>query len=121
MDIDVVHILRLNAGVAQGVHHYAVSAFAFFCRLRNVIRISAHAVADDLGHDRRAAPASELQIFENEDAGAFMDRAIIRKKGGDLDGAIADYDRAVTLAPDKPLIRYNRANALKATPLCTAE
>ena len=39
----------------------------------HVIGVGAHAVADDLGEDVCAAGLGELELFEDEDAGAFAD------------------------------------------------
>ncbi len=45
--------------------------------LGHVIRVRAHAVADDFGEDGRAAAAGVLQFFENHDARAFAhDKAV---------------------------------------------
>src|SRR5947209_14999987 len=41
----------------------------------------------------------------------FNDRGIARKAKGDLDGAIADYDRAISLNPTYALAYYNRGIA----------
>ena len=37
----------------------------------------AHAVADDLGEDRGAAPLGEFQFLEHQDAGAFADHEAV--------------------------------------------
>src|SRR5205823_12014334 len=47
--------------------------FAFFGGLGNVESVGAHAVADNLRHNRSAAPAGELELLENQDARAFPD------------------------------------------------
>ena len=39
------------------------------------------------------------------------DRASLRRRRGDLDGALRDYDRAIELAPPMPELYFNRATA----------
>ena len=39
--------------------------------MRDVVGVAAHAVANDLGQNRGAAAFRELQIFQDQDAGAF--------------------------------------------------
>ena len=53
--------------------HGAVAAFAFGGHAGHVEGVGGHAVADDLGEDLRAAGFGELELFEDEDAGAFAD------------------------------------------------
>src|SRR5262249_40428466 len=71
VNVDVVNLLRLEIGIAQRVQHYSISALTFFRRLSDVICVSAHAVADYLGHDGCSTPAGELQVLENQDACAL--------------------------------------------------
>src|SRR6185312_7396685 len=71
--VDVIDLLWLHTGISHGGDHHAISTFALFCRLRNVISISAHAVPDDLREDRSTATAREFQFLENQDACAFSD------------------------------------------------
>ena len=73
VDIDVVHFLGFDASIGKRVHHHAIAAFAFFGGLGDVESVGAHAVADNLCHNRSAAPAGELELLENQDARAFPD------------------------------------------------
>jgi tetratricopeptide (TPR) repeat protein len=45
-------------------------------------------------------------------AAAHNGRALAKARGGDLDGAVADFSEAVKLKPDYAEAFYNRANAL---------
>ena len=47
-------------------------------------------------------------------AAAWNNRAAARLRAGEVTGAIADYTRAVELAPSDPEIAYNRGNAFVA-------
>ena len=40
-------------------------------RLGNVVSVAAHAVTHQLGEDGSAAPLGKLQIFKDQNAGAF--------------------------------------------------
>ena len=53
--------------------HGAEAAFAFGGHAGHVEGVGGHAVADDLGEDLCAAGLGELELFEDEDAGAFAD------------------------------------------------
>src|SRR5436190_22500481 len=55
-----------------------------------------------------AAAAQERELRTAEE---FNDRGIARRAKGDLDGAIADYDRAISLSPAYALAYYNRGIA----------
>ena len=44
-------------------------------------------------------------------AGLYMNRGVELKQKGQLDAAIADYDRAIAIHPDYPFAFNNRANA----------
>jgi tetratricopeptide (TPR) repeat protein len=58
-------------------------------------------------------PAAEVasQSESNESAAELNDRGIERGKKGDLDGAIADFSRAIELDPQDDAAYYNRAQA----------
>jgi tetratricopeptide (TPR) repeat protein len=47
-------------------------------------------------------------------AAAWNNRAVARVRLGDLDGALADYNRAITLSPGDSELYFNRGNALVA-------
>lgn len=55
-----------------------------------------------------AAPAQDK---EPETAGEYVQRGVVRSKKGDLDGAIADYDKAIALRPDYAYAYNNRGNS----------
>ena len=71
--VEVVDLLGRDAGDLEGVLHGAVAAFAFGSHAGHVEGIGRQAVADDFGEDLCAAGFGELQIFEDEDSGAFAD------------------------------------------------
>jgi tetratricopeptide (TPR) repeat protein len=57
-------------------------------------------------------PGSEkLQPGSNESLGELVNRGIEKGKAGDLDGAIADFNRAIELDPKDDAPYYNRAQA----------
>ena len=62
------------------------------------IGVAAHAVADDLGQDRRAAGLGELVLLEDQDAGAFADdesvAVLVPRAAGALGLVIARGQRA---------------------------
>lgn len=51
------------------------------------------------------------QEKEPQTAEEYVNRGIARSKKGDLDGAIADYDKAIALKPDYAYAYNNRGNA----------
>lgn len=62
-----------------------------------------------------AADAFSAAIAKNpRSAAAWNNRAAARLRLGDVNGAIADYNKAIELAPNDPEIYYNRGNALVA-------
>ncbi len=69
--VDVIDLLRLDAGVAQRVAHHAKGAVAVVGRRGDVEGVGAHAVAHHFGQDVGAARAREFQFFQHQDAGAF--------------------------------------------------
>ena len=73
MRVDIADLFRLDPRVAQGIAHHAERAFAIFGRRGDVKGIGAHAVADNLGQNRRAAPLCEFQFLDNQNARAFAD------------------------------------------------
>src|ERR1035437_2507853 len=69
--VDVADYAGIEVGVAQGVAHYAETAFVLGGGLRHVIGVRGHTVANQFRQDGRAAAAGMLEFFEDEDAGAF--------------------------------------------------
>src|SRR5258706_1181033 len=57
--------------VAQGVAHDAETAFVLRSRLRHVIGVRGHTVANYFRQDRSAPAAGMLEFLEDQDAGAF--------------------------------------------------
>ena len=51
------------------------------------------------GAPHRCPPAPPLEIAPPPDAKAFRERGIFAYRSGDLDNAIADFDRAIRLDP----------------------
>jgi len=83
--VDVIDVGRLQAGVADRFTHHAVGAFAVGDGAADVVSVAAHAVAHDLGQDRRTAAFGAFQFFENENARAFADNesvAVAGPRGG---------------------------------------
>lgn len=68
--VDVVDGFGRQAGIAHGIDHAARRALAAFAGLGNVVRIGAHAEADQFRVDRRPARLRALQRFQYEDSGA---------------------------------------------------
>ena len=71
--VDVVDLVGRDAGDLEGGVHGAEAAFAFGGHAGHVEGVGGHAVADDFGEDLCAAGFGELELFEDEDAGAFAD------------------------------------------------
>ncbi len=75
--VDVVDLVGRDAGDFERVLHGAAAAFAFGGHAGHVEGVGGHAVADDFGEDLCAAGLGELQLFEDEDAGAFADHEAV--------------------------------------------
>jgi hypothetical protein len=71
--INVVDLMRRDAGVPQGVLHHPVCAIAVLRWSGNVKRVAAHAITHDLGENRRSPPPRRLQFLQNQDARALAD------------------------------------------------
>ncbi|MNP15325.1 hypothetical protein D3C76_1076790 [compost metagenome] len=69
MGVDVADLFRLDVGITQGVGHAAGSAFAGVGWRSHVVGVTAHAEADQLGIDGRAAGLGVLQFFEHQGTG----------------------------------------------------
>jgi tetratricopeptide (TPR) repeat protein len=63
--------------------------------------------------EKQAAKSSPVSSAPDEPGGDFVKRGIAKAKNGDLDGAIADFDRAAELDPKNDAPYYNRAQAKK--------
>jgi tetratricopeptide (TPR) repeat protein len=90
-----------------------------------ILALSACATAVPAGHEGQvmynagnylaAADAFTDEIREHpRSAAAWNNRAVARVRLGDLDGAMRDYNRAVTLETGDPELYFNRGNALVA-------
>ena len=77
MGVDVVDDVRLDAGRLEGRAHHAIGAVAVLGLAGHVEGVAGHAVADHLGVDRRAAAPRELQLLEDEDAGALAEHEAV--------------------------------------------
>src|SRR5271157_3009500 len=71
--VDIAYLFRLEARIAQGVAHHAEASIAVFGRLRNVIGVGTHAVADYFGDDPGASALGVFQLFQDEDSRALAD------------------------------------------------
>ena len=69
--VDVVEILRLDAGALQRRLHRAVGTIAALRRRGDMIGIARKTVADDLRIDARATRFGMVQRFEHDGAGAL--------------------------------------------------
>jgi tetratricopeptide (TPR) repeat protein len=61
--------------------------------------------------EKQAAKSSPAPAESEESDGDLVNRGIEKAKNGDLDGAIADFDRAMQLNPKDDAPYYNRAQA----------
>src|SRR5690242_7058810 len=73
VSIQVLHTGGWNAGIAKRIAHDAISAVAVVRRSRNVVRVGAHAITDDFRDNRRAPILRMLQLFQDQNSGAFAD------------------------------------------------
>src|SRR3546814_17958733 len=73
--MDVVDLIRIDAGIAQRVLHAATRAV--IARQGDVIRIAGHAEADQLGVDFCTALFGMLEIFEQQHARAIAEHAAV--------------------------------------------
>src|SRR3954471_6622208 len=71
--VDVADLVAPDARVFHGLIHHAEAAFVLGCGLRDVIRIAAHAVADDLREYVRATLLRAFELFEDQNPRAFTD------------------------------------------------
>ena len=71
MRIDVIDAVRRDTGGLQRIHHCPATTLALGCHAGHVKSIPAHAVADYLGQNLGSSRFSELELFQNQDAGAF--------------------------------------------------
>src|SRR3954469_13139743 len=71
--VDVADLVAPDARVFHGLIHHAEAAFVLGCGLRDVIRIAAHAVADDLRQYVRATLIRAFEFFEDQNPRAFTD------------------------------------------------
>src|SRR4029453_15559409 len=69
--IDVVDLVDIHAAIAERVLHAAGGALPVFRRRRDVMRISAHAVACELAIDSRATCLRVLGFLQHQYAGAL--------------------------------------------------
>ncbi len=64
-----------------------------------------------VGVSIRFGSGSKVTLAPREDASAYNNRGNAKKDKGDLDGAIADFNRAIELDPKLAIAYYNRGNA----------
>ena len=75
--IHIAHFRRLQARILQRRTHAALCARALRSNARHVIRVRAHAIANHLGQNLRAAFLRKLKLFENQNARAFANHKAI--------------------------------------------
>ena len=73
--VEVLDLVGVDAGVAQRGHHRALRAVDV--RRGHVVGVGAHAEADQLGIDLRAAPLRVLVLLEHQHAGAFAEHEAV--------------------------------------------
>ena len=71
--VHVADIVWRKLRVFQRRAHHAESAVAIFHRLRDVIRVAGHSVANNFRQDRSVALCRMFQRFQNHNARAFSD------------------------------------------------
>src|ERR1700690_2110214 len=71
MSVHVADDACVEFRIAQRIAHDAESAFVFGSRLRHVISVGGHAVANKFGENRSATPTRVFELFENQNARAF--------------------------------------------------
>ena len=77
MRVDVADLPGFDPGITQRRAHHAVSAIAVFGRLRDVIGVAGHSVADDLAQDGSIALLRTFERLQNQNASALAnDKAI---------------------------------------------
>src|SRR6516165_3381061 len=77
--VDVANIFGREFGVLQRRFHHAKSAVAVFRRLGDMIRVTAHPVADNLRKNRRVAPLSMFERLQNQYPRTFSDHESISR------------------------------------------
>ncbi len=73
MKIDIIDILRLHSGIAQGILHHQTCAQPLGVGSSDVVSIGAEAAACHLGIDFRTAGLCVLKLFEHKGCGALAD------------------------------------------------
>ena len=68
--VDVLHVRRIQLRILQGIRHGEARALAVFRRRGDVVRVAAHAEADELRVDAGAALLRVLELLENDGAAA---------------------------------------------------
>ena len=59
--VDVADMVRRDLRILDRREHHAIGAIAFLGRLRDVVRVAGHSVADDFGENLRAAALGEFE------------------------------------------------------------
>src|SRR5262245_15065349 len=73
VSVYVADVGRTDFGVADGIAHHSEAAFVLRGGLGDVIGISAHAVANDFRNRLGSSGASMLEVFHDQNSGAFAD------------------------------------------------
>src|SRR5690606_4708710 len=69
--IDVIHLLRLDSGIAERPSHRQRSSFTVFRWRCDVVGIGAHPHTDYFSEDIRPAPAGRFELFQDENRGTL--------------------------------------------------
>ncbi len=77
MGVDVLHLVGIQVGIAQGIDHGESGAVAVLGGRGDVVGIPAHAKADELGVDARAALARVLEFLQQHGAAAVAQHEAI--------------------------------------------
>ena len=73
MRVDVIDLAGIDAGVTKGERDNSGDRTAFRLRRGRMEGLAAETMAGQFAVDRCAAPPRALEVFEDEDAGAFTD------------------------------------------------
>ena len=73
MRVEVLDAIGRQPRILEGQRHHPPHAVAVFGRRRQMVRVGAHPVPDQLGQDRRAAALGHRALFQHEDARTFAD------------------------------------------------
>ena len=107
MGVDVVDVVGVPAGVAEGGPHRLGRADALLVRGGDVVGVGRVAAAEHLGVDRRAARLRVLVLFEDQDAGPFAEdeavAVLVERPAGALRVVVASERARQAMKPPRPI------------------